>query len=77
LDGYGVARVEGERSKKAAEMRRKQDRTKRPRAGWAEQFRLMAERGDGKLIDEPVPTLWDETEWEWQLQEPTRRKSGR
>lgn len=39
----------------------------RPRDGWAEQFRLMSERGDDKMIDE-VPgeqTEWDKEEWEW------------
>lgn len=41
---------------------------KRPRQGWAEQFRLMAERGDDQLIDgERVSrSLWDATEWEWE-----------
>jgi antitoxin MazE len=38
----------------------------RPRAGWEEQFRAMAEQGDDRLLDdEPVPTQWDETEWTW------------
>jgi len=37
----------------------------RPRAGWAEAFRSMAERGDDRPIDEPRATRWDETEWEW------------
>ena len=38
-----------------------------PRAGWEEQFRLMAERHDDKLLDEEVFTLteWDEEEWDW------------
>jgi len=36
---------------------------RRPRAGWDEQFRAMAERGDDRLLDdEPIPTQWDETE---------------
>ena len=36
------------------------------RAGWEEQFRLMAEHGDDVLLDEaPLPTSWDEAEWEW------------
>jgi antitoxin MazE len=39
---------------------------RRPREGWEEQFRAMAERGDDRLLDEPTPTKWDETEWEWQ-----------
>ena len=37
-----------------------------PRAGWAEAFRTMAERGDDKLIDGEWPaTDFDKTEWEW------------
>lgn len=37
------------------------------REGWAEQFRLMAERGDDRLLDSDAPslTVWDDTEWEW------------
>jgi antitoxin MazE len=37
----------------------------KPRAGWAESFRQMAERGDDALLDPPTPTAWDEDEWEW------------
>ncbi len=39
----------------------------RPRAGWEEQFRLMAERGDDKLLnnDSSGLTHWDESEWTW------------
>ena len=37
-----------------------------PRAGWAEQFALMAERGDDRHLDDGGPaTTWDETGWEW------------
>jgi len=39
-----------------------------PRAGWAEQLRLMAERGDDALLDAdsvPSSSAWDEQEWEW------------
>jgi antitoxin MazE len=36
------------------------------RAGWAEQFKAMAEHGDDQLLDaEAVTTTWDEEEWEW------------
>jgi antitoxin MazE len=38
---------------------------RRARGGWEERFRAMAERGDDKLLDEPAPTKWEETEWEW------------
>lgn len=37
----------------------------KPRSGWAEQFRKMAEAGDDKLIDGETATKWDEEEWEW------------
>ncbi|MBV6449499.1 MAG: hypothetical protein MHPDNHAH_00209 [Anaerolineales bacterium] len=37
----------------------------RPRSGWAEQFRAMAERKDDKLLDKPIPTKWDRSEWVW------------
>ena len=41
-------------------------RADRPRAGWDEQFKTMAEHGDDGLLDEElVPTQWDEDEWEW------------
>lgn len=40
---------------------------RRPRAGWAEAFRRMAERGDDALLDDAAPSLssWDESEWQW------------
>lgn len=37
----------------------------RPRSGWAEQFRAMAEHGDDTLLDKPTPTKWDRSEWVW------------
>jgi antitoxin MazE len=37
----------------------------RPRQGWEEQFRAMAEHGDDRLIDEVTGTRWDESEWKW------------
>jgi antitoxin MazE len=38
-----------------------------PRAGWDEQFKVMAATGDDQLLDADVPSLtqWDEGEWEW------------
>jgi antitoxin MazE len=38
-----------------------------PRAGWDEAFQAMALQGDDALLDggEPLPTQWDEEEWEW------------
>ncbi len=38
----------------------------RPRLGWDEQFSAMAEHGDDNLMDEPLPTQWDRSEWKWQ-----------
>jgi len=35
------------------------------RQGWAEQFAVMAEQGDDRLLDEVTPTRWDEDEWTW------------
>ncbi len=37
-----------------------------PRAGWAEAARVSESRGEGGLLDEPVPTAFDESEWEWE-----------
>ena len=37
----------------------------RPRAGWAEAAREMAERGEDALLDEPTNTAFDEAEWTW------------
>ncbi|HEY9528822.1 MAG TPA: AbrB/MazE/SpoVT family DNA-binding domain-containing protein [Anaerolineales bacterium] len=37
----------------------------RPRGGWDEQFRAMAEHGDDQLLDKPVPTKWDRSDWVW------------
>ena len=37
----------------------------RPRHGWDEQFRAMAKQGDDNLLDEPVSTQWDRSEWKW------------
>ncbi|MDQ2690764.1 MAG: AbrB/MazE/SpoVT family DNA-binding domain-containing protein [Chloroflexota bacterium] len=36
-----------------------------PRSGWDEQFRLMAEQGDDQLLDKPVSTKWDRSDWVW------------
>jgi antitoxin MazE len=39
----------------------------KPRSGWDQAFREMAEKGDDMLIDagEPISHSWDETEWQW------------
>lgn len=35
------------------------------RAGWADAARRMRERGEGALLDAPVPTRFDAEVWEW------------
>jgi antitoxin MazE len=39
----------------------------RPREGWDEAFRAMAEAGDDTLLDGDLASTskWDEDEWEW------------
>jgi antitoxin MazE len=37
----------------------------RVREGWAEAFARMAAAGDDALLDAPLPTEWDQSEWEW------------
>jgi antitoxin MazE len=37
----------------------------RPRSGWDEQFRAMAEHGDDQLLEKPVATKWDRSDWVW------------
>ena len=39
--------------------------TSRPRQGWCEQFAAMAAAGDDHLIDAPIPTDFDQDQWEW------------
>jgi len=36
-----------------------------PRADWAPAAELLHQRGEDGLLDEPTPTRFDETEWEW------------
>jgi antitoxin MazE len=38
---------------------------RRPRAGWAEAARAMAEARHDGLLDAPSPTHFDREEWEW------------
>lgn len=35
------------------------------RAGWAEAAEKVRERGEGRLLDEPLATRFDDTEWVW------------
>lgn len=39
--------------------------SRRPRADWAEAARKMREQGDDVLLDEPIPTEFDEKGWRW------------
>lgn len=41
---------------------------RRPRAGWADAFRCMADAGDDAVLDgdRPLASSWDEDEWEWE-----------
>ena len=36
-----------------------------PRSGWAEAARQLRQREQDVLLDPPVPTHFDETEWQW------------
>lgn len=41
---------------------------RKARQGWAEACRVMAERGDDKLLDKETlayQSSWDKTEWVW------------
>ena len=40
-------------------------RTSSARSGWADAARQMRQRDGDLLLDPPVPTLFDEKEWEW------------
>ena len=41
--------------------------SQRPRQGWEEQFKKMAERRDDRLLDKDAINLtqWDADEWQW------------
>ena len=41
------------------------ERVEDPRAGWSEAAREMKDRGESALLDDPVPTVFDDSEWEW------------
>ena len=40
-------------------------RTSSARLGWAEAAKQMRKRNDDLLLDSPVPTFFDQKEWEW------------
>lgn len=37
-----------------------------PRAGWRKAARELRERGEDGLLDEPTPSDFDVSEWEWE-----------
>ena len=39
--------------------------TKNPRSGWEQAARLLHQREGDRLLDGPVSTRFDETEWTW------------
>lgn len=39
--------------------------SKDPRAGWAEAAKLLHERKEDRLLDEPTSTHFDREEWTW------------
>jgi len=41
------------------------ERVDQPRAGWGSAARELRDRGEAGLLDDPVPTAFDESEWEW------------
>lgn len=41
------------------------ERVEDPRAGWSEAAREMKDRDEDGLLDDPVPTVFDESEWDW------------
>jgi antitoxin MazE len=38
---------------------------RRARASWSSAAKLLHERGEDGMLDEPTPTRFDESEWEW------------
>jgi antitoxin MazE len=37
----------------------------KPRQGWSTAFQKMVLNGDDHLLDQSIPTQWDEDEWQW------------
>jgi antitoxin MazE len=40
-------------------------RTTSARSGWADAARQMFQREEDRLLDAPIPTRFDEKEWQW------------
>lgn len=58
--------LEGDVELRASEGRILIERAPEARAGWSEAARLVRERGEDGLIDEPVATEFDDNEWVWE-----------
>ncbi len=39
--------------------------SQKPRAGWDEQFKAMAENEDDEMLDSDVANEFDKKEWQW------------
>jgi len=39
--------------------------TEKPRKGWAQAARLLRERNDDRLLDDPTSTRFDDKDWKW------------
>ena len=42
------------------------ERISPPRTGWVDAAKKMRSRGEDGLLDDPVPSEFDESEWEWE-----------
>ena len=42
------------------------ERISAPRTGWVDAAKKMHSRGEDGLLDDPVPSEFDESEWEWE-----------
>lgn len=42
------------------------ERETETRAGWNAAAKHLHDRGESGLLDDPVPTAFDESEWEWE-----------
>ena len=39
--------------------------TQKPRAGWGDAFKAMAENEDDEILDDNAPTVFEKREWQW------------
>lgn len=42
------------------------ERADAPRDGWAEAAQALRSRDEDGLLDDPVPTVFDDSEWKWE-----------